>query len=814
MEQSSKIRFRLHWGGSFAQTDANSQWRYQGGEVFNESLPSDFTYNDLCIRMNEKLNCTTSIKYLTPGDELSPDVLISLGGQDDLLELKEEYFKALTHPTLSSFRIKLFLFPALQDELDTELTAGMEMSHHPDLNAFDPDDWCGDDEEDDSSGQNSSNPFEGDMYTWINEEPRLPSLKSLTATDFVDIENQEHSKFHLHSATEPTTEHYEDLPPGFTPAFVDRPCHGRKQEGLFGASVAVEDIDQQLDRHVMDTLLQSVLSRSAFSPQQRRQPVLFNRRITEEMDLLDPYHEDDGSHGASMGLGVPVKAEGWEGKVSRLRNVAPPPVDTFSSPVGNFLPSHISIFGGTCDGSAGGGARALSGGAGSNGDNSCKALGLGGAEGFISPSLVGGQCQQKWQIVAKAPFDGLQEDPALIRSIHLPSHISVFGGQEGDTSMNEIDDMYTAHHQGTRVITQDFKMARNEAPELDMVAVGQGPVGEPGALVQGDDHGEEAAFHLSTPKVLEEVMQVCMEEVQILRKIGEGAFGEVSYANVSSHGHVAVKWLKKDLFSKHSESFMREAAVLAKLNHPNIIRMYGVIVEPIATSPSASAFSRVSSGSSQQDFGSVPPPPQQAALIAGIMTDYVRGGSLKDQLKHATRCLTLKERCQVAVQASRGMAYLHAQNPAVIHFDLKPDNLLVDGEGDTLNVKVADFGLSKHKFSSFVSCKELRGTLPYMAPELITNSNHVSERCDVWSMGVVMWEMYTREAPYNHMTSQQIIQALLHGNIALRLPQECEPEWRGLVEMCMDANPEARPTFKALMTHLDALLKRLETPSD
>jgi serine/threonine protein kinase len=65
-------------------------------------------------------------------------------------------------------------------------------------------------------------------------------------------------------------------------------------------------------------------------------------------------------------------------------------------------------------------------------------------------------------------------------------------------------------------------------------------------------------------------------------------------------------------------------------------------------------------------------------------------------------------------------------------------------------VKVADFGLSKHKLnSSYVSsCRDLRGTLPYMAPELVSDPERVCEKADVWSLGVVMWEMMTRETPF------------------------------------------------------------------
>jgi serine/threonine protein kinase len=76
--------------------------------------------------------------------------------------------------------------------------------------------------------------------------------------------------------------------------------------------------------------------------------------------------------------------------------------------------------------------------------------------------------------------------------------------------------------------------------------------------------------------------------------------------------------------------------------------------------------------------------------------------------------------------------------------------LLAEALADMPVVKVADFGLSKHKLnSSYVSsCRDLRGTLPYMAPELVADPERVCEKADVWSLGVVMWEMLTREIPF------------------------------------------------------------------
>ncbi|KAI8467818.1 MAG: kinase-like protein [Monoraphidium minutum] len=234
------------------------------------------------------------------------------------------------------------------------------------------------------------------------------------------------------------------------------------------------------------------------------------------------------------------------------------------------------------------------------------------------------------------------------------------------------------------------------------------------------------------------------------------------------------------------------------------------------------------------------------------MTEFVGGGSLAQFLRAAGGPLPLRLRCELALQAANGLAYLHELR--IVHFDLKPDNLLLDGppalilaaarsgappgtagdggaaagegaEAPALaaaaavaaaaaaaawfpTVKVADFGLSKHKLNSYVSsCRDLRGTLPYMAPELVADPERVSEKADVWSLGVVMWEMAAREVPYQDLTPQQILKGLMCGGLHLDAPPWCEPEWAGLLEACLEPNPDNRPAMRDLCRHLEAILR-------
>ncbi|GFR41774.1 hypothetical protein Agub_g2533 [Astrephomene gubernaculifera] len=488
---------------------------------------------------------------------------------------------------------------------------------------------------------------------------------------------------------------------------------------------------------------------------------------------------------------------------------------------GPFLPSRITIFGddGSLNGTHGGGCSVgggrAGGGAADNVGLRRLVAGVGGPARWPHPGAhadagpgVGAHGGGGGFPGAGGPEDMLAGDSRLCitqefgtqqqSSLHDPGGNHDSGDDDGDGGGRG------GRGAGGRVSPLD--------PLDPLLRTGLGLLG-----LDGMDSLSAAAGHHSHP--LKGVVKKRKSEVSIIAKIGEGAFGEVSQAQVFPYGIVAIKWLKRERFAKYSESFQREAETLAKLNHPNIIRMYGLVMDSPDTPGGlgggglgGGAGGGGGSGGGGSGGGNGGGPASGAGsptgLIGGIITEFVRNGSLGQYLRSLNgRRLSLRQRAMIALQASLGMAYLHEQSPAVVHFDLKPDNLLVDGEGDSMVIKVADFGLSKHKLSNYVSCRDLRGTLPYMAYELVSNSGNISEKVDVYSMGVVMWEMLTGEAPFAHLTAQEILSGLLHGNLHLAIPPSCEPEWRSLVETCMDPSPVNRPSFQELAMQLQEILR-------
>ncbi|KAJ9176547.1 hypothetical protein P3X46_011850 [Hevea brasiliensis] len=124
---------------------------------------------------------------------------------------------------------------------------------------------------------------------------------------------------------------------------------------------------------------------------------------------------------------------------------------------------------------------------------------------------------------------------------------------------------------------------------------------------------------------------------------------------------------------------------------------------------------------------------------------------------------------------------------------------------------VGDFGLSRIKRNTLVS-GGVRGTLPWMAPELLNgSSSRVSEKVDVFSFGISLWEILTGEEPYADMHCGAIIGGIVKNTLRPPIPECCDPEWRTLMEQCWSPDPESRPSFTEITNRLRAMSFALQT---
>ncbi|XP_047309270.1 uncharacterized protein LOC124912669 [Impatiens glandulifera] len=265
-------------------------------------------------------------------------------------------------------------------------------------------------------------------------------------------------------------------------------------------------------------------------------------------------------------------------------------------------------------------------------------------------------------------------------------------------------------------------------------------------------------------------------DIEELQELGSGTFGTV-YHGKWRGTDVAIKRIKKSCFAGSSteqerlaKDFWREAHILSKLHHPNVVAFYGVV-------------------------------PDGPGGTLATVTEYMSNGSLRNVLIRKHKVLDKRKKLLIAMDAAFGMEYLHMKN--IIHFDLKCENLLVNmGDHQRPICKVGDFGLSRIKRNTLVS-GGVRGTLPWMAPELLDgNINRVSEKVDVYSFAITMWEIMTGEEPYANMHFGAIIGGIVSNSLRPPMTEECDREWKELIETCWSPNPAARPSFTEVANKL------------
>uniref|UniRef100_A0A3P8QC28 Mitogen-activated protein kinase kinase kinase 12 n=1 Tax=Astatotilapia calliptera TaxID=8154 RepID=A0A3P8QC28_ASTCA len=254
---------------------------------------------------------------------------------------------------------------------------------------------------------------------------------------------------------------------------------------------------------------------------------------------------------------------------------------------------------------------------------------------------------------------------------------------------------------------------------------------------------------------LDEEWEVPFEEISDLQWVGSGAQGAVFLGKF--HGEeVAVK--------KH----------LRKLKHPNIITFKGICTQ---------------------------------APCYCIIMEYCAQGQLYEVLR-AGRKITPSLLMDWAMGIAGGMNYLHLHK--IIHRDLKSPNILITYDDA---VKISDFGTSK-ELSDKSTKMSFAGTVAWMAPEVIRNEP-VSEKVDIWSFGVVLWEMLTGEVPYKDVDSSAIIWGVGNNSLQLPVPDSCPESFKLLLRQCWNCKPRNRPSFRQILLHLDiASADILSTPQE
>ncbi|KAF0979932.1 hypothetical protein FDP41_001085 [Naegleria fowleri] len=290
---------------------------------------------------------------------------------------------------------------------------------------------------------------------------------------------------------------------------------------------------------------------------------------------------------------------------------------------------------------------------------------------------------------------------------------------------------------------------------------------------------DSASTYTYTPKLFEYDQlksTIKADELTLDEQIGSGSFSEV-YKGRWLGAIVAVK---RFMINHHVESeeviqdFIKESKLMSKLRHPNVVQFLGVCV-------------------------------QMPHLY--MVTEFCERGNLQHILKDKKIKLSLRKTISLALDAARGMLYLHSNNPPIVHRDFKSANLLVD---KNWSVKVADFGMSRILDSQ--QQMTVCGTAETCAPEVLKRSMY-TEKADVYSYGIVLWELFTRGQLYPglgfyELSSRVVNEGLRPDMTGPRFTEGHIPkEIVSLMTQCWDEDPNVRPDFGRIVEILEEELE-------
>lgn len=363
------------------------------------------------------------------------------------------------------------------------------------------------------------------------------------------------------------------------------------------------------------------------------------------------------------------------------------------------------------------------------------------------------------QLIAK-------KDP--FTDIYTKNILELIFNSNSNPTIRDFDDNLTAYQMARKAKRHDLA----EKIKTYMQTKYRGIIAPADTIESQDNELKGTPIHLPQPPKLNVKIDathlIPSSDISFDVVIGKGGFGTV-YKATWNHNPVAVKMLTGNNSESALHSFVEEACLFLNLRHPNVVPMFGLCNQP----------------------------------QLGIVMEYAARGSLFNEL-HSNKDLNWNFRIRATQGIAKGLQYLHGKN--IMHRDLKTANVLVSETGDT---KLTDFGLAVVKqettTSTAQSVPQAVGTLPWMAPELFTEQPTYTFAADIYSFGIILWEVGTREIPWKNTSAGALIGAVLQGKRPSKeLPPEAPATYKNYMKLCLFQEPEKRPMIGEVVEKLQA----------
>jgi len=292
--------------------------------------------------------------------------------------------------------------------------------------------------------------------------------------------------------------------------------------------------------------------------------------------------------------------------------------------------------------------------------------------------------------------------------------------------------------------------------------------------MQAGPSSKHNSNYVEIPTDDNDVWEIDTNLLKMGNKVASGSYGDL-YRGTYCSQDVAIKVLKPERVNTDMQrEFAQEVYIMRKVRHKNVVQFIGACTKP----PSLC-----------------------------IVTEFMAGGSVYDYLHKQRGVFKPPALLRLAIDVSKGMNYLHQNN--IIHRDLKTANLLMD-ENEV--VKVADFGVARVKVQSGVMTAET-GTYRWMAPEVIEHKPY-DHKADVFSFGIMLWELLTGKVPYEYLTPLQAAVGVVQKGLRPTMPKNANPKLAALIERCWKQDPTERPDFSEILEILQQLSKEVAEESE